>query len=239
MSIVQEILTVGNIDAAVKRTNRKKTAAIKVEKGRVSITVPKHLSGEQIRDFLSRKERWITNKLEQQADASHPWYQNSRHLQSGEHCFLLGKTLTLAVTSGENESVELIDDKLLLCVKLDKNHTSYKKALLGLWYQNYAKRVLNEKVATFSTSIGVTPKDVIVKHYKSRWGSCSAKGSIYFNWRIIMAPESVVDYVVVHELCHLIHFNHSPSFWQEVERHMSEYRQSQHWLKTNGFRLEI
>lgn len=236
MTLLQERLTVGGVAVAVKRTNRKKTAAIKVEKGQVEIVVPKRLGSDQVREFLLSKERWIMNKLKLQSHAN----QNvERKFQSGEPCLLLGKTLTLDVSLGGYEFVELSEDKLLLYVKPSNNHASYKKQLLSTWYRQNATRLLNDKVITFCASIGVNPQSVIVKQYKSRWGSCHANGRISFNWKIIMAPEEVVDYVVVHELCHLIHFNHSSAFWQEVERHLPDYRQSKRWLKMKGLCLEV
>ena len=80
---------------------------------------------------------------------------------------------------------------------------------------------------------GVTPK-IKVRDYKRRWGSCDQRGDLSFNWRIIMAPERVMDYVVVHELAHLQEFNHSRRFWNIVEQEMSDWREQQRWLSDNG-----
>lgn len=80
---------------------------------------------------------------------------------------------------------------------------------------------------------------VKVKSYKSSWGSCSRSGDISFHWAIIMAPHYIVDYVVVHELCHMIHHNHSPAFWQQVEKVLPNYSECRGWLKVNGQELNI
>ncbi|MBQ8597165.1 MAG: M48 family metallopeptidase, partial [Lachnospiraceae bacterium] len=83
----------------------------------------------------------------------------------------------------------------------------------------------------------VTYEDIRIKDQKSRWGSCSSKGNLNFNWRIVMAPEPVCDYVVIHELCHLVHLDHSERFWKLVESICPGYEQYKKWLKTNGSRL--
>jgi len=82
--------------------------------------------------------------------------------------------------------------------------------------------------------MGVAPNSISVRDYKSRWGSCSSKGEISYNWRIIIAPHQIVDYVVVHELCHLKHPNHSPEYWKSVKRVNPEYKEHRQWLKEHG-----
>lgn len=87
--------------------------------------------------------------------------------------------------------------------------------------------------------IGVQPTAIIVKTYKARWGSCYSDGRISFNWKLIMAATWVIDYVVVHELCHLIHHNHSANFWRLVEQYYPSYKQAKEWLKQNGQLLKL
>jgi len=86
---------------------------------------------------------------------------------------------------------------------------------------------------------GSYTSSVDVKSYRSRWGSCHKDGRVYFNWRIIMAPHSVVDYVVVHELCHLVYHNHSAAYWKLVEHSYSDFRNAKTWLKMNGLSLTL
>jgi predicted metal-dependent hydrolase len=107
------------------------------------------------------------------------------------------------------------------------------------WYQAQAEVKLLEKTEHYAKIIGVTPTRIVVKTFKARWGSCSAKGDIHYNWKIIMATNDVVDYVVIHELCHILHHNHSPQFWKTVEFHLPAYREYKAWLKLNGNLLEI
>ena len=107
------------------------------------------------------------------------------------------------------------------------------------WYRHHAESKLQAKVARYSSIVGVEVVSVGVKSFKSRWGSCSAKGRIDFNWKIIMAPNRMVDYVVAHELCHLKHHDHSNKFWKEVERVIPDYLDCKQWLKTNAEKLRL
>jgi predicted metal-dependent hydrolase len=94
-----------------------------------------------------------------------------------------------------------------------------------------------EKTNRLAKAIGVKPISIKVKSYKSRWGSCSSKGDVSYNWKIMQAPSSVIDYVVIHELCHLIEHNHSSKFWNMVEKYCPEWRKSKEWLKRNSMQL--
>ena len=95
------------------------------------------------------------------------------------------------------------------------------------------KEIFQNKTLNEAKNIKVTPKKIIVRSYKRRWGSCSHKKDISYNWKLIMAPEKIIDYVVIHELCHLIHFNHSRDFWKSVGNIMPDYKSSKEWLKMN------
>ena len=100
-----------------------------------------------------------------------------------------------------------------------------------------AKSVLAQRTAYFARQIGVTYGKITVRDQKTRWGSCSQTGNLNFNFRLILAPSEVLDYVVVHELCHRRQMNHSTQFWQEVPQVLPDYRKRKAWLTENGWRL--
>ena len=103
-------------------------------------------------------------------------------------------------------------------------------------YKQKAKRQILQRIEYYSAYIpeAVKINRITIKEQKSRWGSCSSKGNLNFNWRLILAPEAVLDYVVVHEMCHLKYMNHSKAFWSEVERILPDYKDRRKWLKENG-----
>lgn len=100
-----------------------------------------------------------------------------------------------------------------------------------------AKSVLAQRTAYFARQVGVTYGRITVRDQKTRWGSCSQTGNLNFNFRLILAPSEVLDYVVVHELCHRRQMNHSTQFWQEVAQVLPDYRERKVWLTENGWRL--
>jgi predicted metal-dependent hydrolase len=111
--------------------------------------------------------------------------------------------------------------------------------LFTAWYKQQARWVLAERVEWFASRFKFTFTQVRISSARTRWGSCSNRGSLSFTWRLVMAPLEVVDYVVVHELAHLRIKNHSPAFWKKVESILPDYKARQKWLKTNGGLLAL
>jgi hypothetical protein len=102
------------------------------------------------------------------------------------------------------------------------------------WYRKETEKVILERIEYYKTKFSTGPAKIKIKEQKRRWGSCSSRGSIYFNWRIIMAPPLVIDYVIVHEMSHLIYRNHSPKFWKQVESILPDYKVHKKWLRDHG-----
>ena len=223
----------------VKRTGRRKTVAIRIVERSVHLTVPMHLSEKHITLLLAQKDKWIRKKLAQ--DAEKPQLR-PRTFVSGEAFPYLGKNYLLELSAGARGEVRLKDGCLRLTIpeKLqDEPGRQYIKNQLARWYRDRATGWLDVKTREFSGQLGVHPNHVEIKYFKSRWGSCSMDGTIKFNWRIIMAPHRIVDYLVVHELAHLVHHNHSPDYWRTVEHCLPNYRELRRWLKENGPLLSL
>ncbi len=110
---------------------------------------------------------------------------------------------------------------------------------LRFWMIDKAEELINKRTVEYSEIIGVKYNNIRIKNTKTRWGSCSSKGNLNFNFRIIMAPQAVMDYIIVHELCHLKHLNHSKKFWSAVALYMPDYENHKEWLKVNGMKLYI
>lgn len=149
-----------------------------------------------------------------------------------------GRNYRLKILRGTDGEVKLKGGYLEVGLSKKPKDGDIRNALVE-WYEQHALERLIEKTKRYAGIMGVTPHLISVRDYKSRWGSCSSKGEISYNWRIIIAPHHIVDYVVVHELCHLKHPNHSPAYWKSVKREISDYEVCRRWLKEHGSSLVI
>jgi predicted metal-dependent hydrolase len=223
--------------AEIIRSPKRKTAAIKIQTGKVFVFVPERLNMALIESLVTQKTRWIKEKLAIQHEiiAIKP-----KEFVSGEAFSYLGRNHPLKIESGLYPAIQLHQDELVVSVR-DKAADNAKaiKQLLINWYKKQAESELRGKTENYSSIIGVKPASVTIKTFKSRWGSCSSTGGIQYNWKIMIAPDHVVNYVVIHELCHILHHNHSPAFWNAVARYCHDYRDCSAWLKINGARLEV
>ena len=133
-------------------------------------------------------------------------------------------------------SIEIKDDKIFVSGN-NLNKEQAHKILID-WYKQLSISLFKKKIEFYSTKMKLKINNFFIKDYKSKWGLCSnVKKEIFLNWRLVMAPISVIDYVVVHELCHIIESNHSKNFWNEVEKNHPNYKKDREWLKKNGFLL--
>ncbi|MCE0493117.1 M48 family metallopeptidase [Vibrio salinus] len=222
--------------AVVVRTSRKKSATIKVEEGIVSVVVPKTLPMDKIHQLVDSKHDWIIEKLAIYAEAQPP---SEKEYVSGESFPYLGRNYRLKVLTGDLAPTKLINGRITVTVPdPDAQYHYIRRALLN-WYKRNAEKKIREKVTRYAKQVGVETGVVRIKEFKSRWGSCTPYGDLEFNWLIVLAPNRIVDYVVVHELCHLIHHDHSIQFWKEVERVMPDYRECKEWLKDNVHKLVV
>ncbi len=235
----QANLAISNNEVPIKviRTDRRKTATIKIVEGDVHVIVPQHLSQKRIEELIQRKANWIRQKLHQQASIQPV---RPKEYITGEAFSYLDKNYRLKLTEGDTMGVKLKGGRFMLEVPKALHGDAravYAKDQLARWYRNHALRRFRAKSERYSVMLGSTPKSISVKYFKARWGSCSIHGDITFNWRIIMAPHRIVNYVVVHELAHLKHHDHAPKFWRSVASVIPDYRECREWLKLNGSRL--
>lgn len=222
--------------AEVIRTSRRKTADIRVEEGAVSVIVPVSTSIEKIDQLLLSKRLWIKEKMALQRDMAPA---SSKQFVSGEAFSYLGRNYRLKVECGPFAPVKLLQGRLVVQTPEGSQQAHMIRNALVRWYKRQASLKIREKVKRYAPMVGVEPTGVAIKTFKSRWGSCTAKGELEFNWRIMLAPNRMVDYVVIHELCHLIHHDHSPEFWREAMRVMPDSQQCREWLRENSGRLVV
>lgn len=226
-------MVVSGVNIAVKKSKRK-TVSIFIERdGSVSALVPSNLSDDEIAIILKAKEYQIHRNLAQ-------WLQlNERHVTreyvNGQSFLYLGR----------NYRLKLVDDKLgeLKFSKgyflLSKNELSSAEQYFIDFYRNKLKEKIKPLIKRYKEQLGVAPNDVKVMELKNRWASCSAKGNINFHWKCAMAPMDVLQYIIVHELAHLIHLNHTTEFWNVVDKVLPKYEEQMNWLKLNGVGMSL
>jgi len=226
-----------NIVINIVRTSGTKSATIAVKRGQVFVRVPIAVPMSRIEKLVQSRTDWIREKLHVQSQIVLP---EPKEMVSGESFSYLGKNYRLKMTHGESSEVKLKNGYLTLqCEKNMANvqRENFVRQSLMSWYQSRALDKFKEKVSRYEKILGVQSKSVSVYDFKSRWGSCSVSGDIRFNWRIIMAPNAIVDYVVVHELSHLVHHDHSERFWKTIASVISDYADRRQWLRMNGHLL--
>jgi predicted metal-dependent hydrolase len=226
----------------IKRGNRKKTVAIHVNPTEsVTVLSPQCLDEEKIRMILHKKARWIIEKQEQIKKNRNS--NSGKQFVSGESFSYLGRHYRLKVIKASADAeghCRLVNGRFLVEVNENRGEEGKKvtvKRNLINWYLEHAKEKIGERVGRFGQQIRRWPANIEIKNQERRWGSCSPSGKIRFNWKIIMAPISVMDYVIVHELCHLIYPHHSTHFWHMVQSIIPDYKKRRDWLK--NFSLQV
>jgi predicted metal-dependent hydrolase len=226
----------------IKMGNRKKTVGIHINPtGSITVLSPTFLDKEDLRKILYRKGRWIIEKqgqLKKNMDI-----QSFKQFVSGESFPYLGRYYRLKVSKilpKDEKKCRLVNGRFLVGGNGHSNSesgsSSVKRALIE-WYVERAQEKIKERVSQFAPLTGKWPASIKIKNQENRWGSCSRGGIIRFNWKIVMAPISVMDYVIVHELCHLIYPHHSFQFWQKVQSIIPDYGKRRHRLKEFSLRI--
>ncbi len=221
--------------------SKRKSIAISFDRdGNLTVKAPSWVSRSRIDAFVASKEEWILAtavRLEREREKA---LAGRLRLENGDELSYLGEKRVLSVIREQRSRarVSCVTDRLLLWVPYEADY-EMKRACLEKWYRRQAQSVFAQKAQEFAEILGVDFKEIHIKDQKSRWGSCSGRGNLNFNWRLIMAPEPVCDYVIIHELCHLRFMDHSACFWELVGSICPEYKQYRRWLKENGQRLYV
>ena len=208
--------------------SKRKTLSLTInENAELIIRAPKRLSIEEIQDFINEKENWINRKKR--------LIENQIKDVTSNHNKLLYLGNLFPINVEQNASKELFftgEEFIVNSIEPDSLSLSIKK-----WYKNKFREIALPRVAYFANKHNLMVNQVRIKNQKTMWGSCSSKNNINLNYLLLMAPMGVIDYVIVHELVHTIHRNHSTDFWDSVESIMPEFQEHKRWLKKNGYKL--
>ncbi|MCK4259834.1 MAG: M48 family metallopeptidase [Halanaerobiales bacterium] len=213
--------------------SKRKTLNISVERDRkVIVRAPEGLSEERIEEIVQSKKQWIKEKVNHAQ--KYPNVSDLKEFVSGETLMYLGRNYQLLVVDHEIDGVEF-NQRFLISRSNQKDANTFLKK----WYKERAIQMIKPKAERYARNLGVEYNEVKISEMRYRWASCITKNNINFNWRIIKAPMYVLDYLIVHELVHLIEPNHTPEFWNILSIQVPNYIKAKKWLKENGHLLEV
>lgn len=212
--------------------SKRKTIALEVsDKATLIVKAPYYVSNKTIDEVIQKHIKWIRKRMEiaRTQEKTFP-----KEFVSGESFLYLGKPYRLFLVYEQKEPLAFGDD-----FRLREDQQPFARELFLQFYKKEAKRFIHERVKLYSKIMGVSYKSFRITSATKRWGSCSRDGRLSFAYRLVMAPVSVIDYVVVHELSHVIEHNHSTAFWEKVKAVLPEYNEQKRWLKEKGQLLNI
>lgn len=218
----------------IKRSAKRRKLTITVERDRsVVVHAPESTSDETIRQVVDSKRQWLYEKInhpQKYQDLPHP---PGKELVSGESLLYLGRQYRIEVVKAGLSEIEFTQ-----CFRIPALEREQRAAVLRDWYINKAKDKISRRVTYHARELGVDVAEVKIVDNRYRWGSCTLHDNVTFNWRLIKAPMFVIDYVIVHELAHLIEANHTPRFWNIVRAQSPTMEKAKAWLKEHGQLLE-
>lgn len=217
--------------------SRRRTVRLRVAAAdRLEVAAPLGFPDAEVAALLRTRTAWIARQLDKLAAvAASPL---NAAVEPGAELLYLGRPRRLTVLSGgaARAEVSLEEERLfvLLPAGPEADRAAALTAALRRWYGEQARTVLTERTTYWAPIVGAGPQRITIREQKSRWGSCSSRGNVSYNWRVVMAPPAVVDYLVIHELCHLRAPNHSAAFWELVGRADPLYKEHRKWLRSHG-----
>jgi len=220
----------------IRTRKRKKTISIMVGRnGQVTVRAPVGVSTQAIDALLDKKRRWIQQKQREWGERQPLLYR--KQFVSGERFLYLGESFPLEFSRLEEDPfpLKLSRDTFFL----DERWSDRARDLFVDWYKTRAGGIVRQRVEFYSQQMQLFPQKERITSGKYRWGGCTARRWLSFNWRIVMAPLQIIDYLVVHELAHIRERSHSPTFWSIVETFAPDYRASREWLKSHGDELNL
>jgi predicted metal-dependent hydrolase len=213
--------------------SKRKTLNITVERDRkIIVRAPLNLSIEKIEEIVQSKRQWLKEKINH--TQKYPVDLKPKEFISGETLLYLGRNYQLLVVDEPIEGIEFNQR-----FRISRENQEAANKLFKAWYMKQALSKIEPLAKMYATNLGVKFNEFKTSQMKYRWGSCTPNNNIIFNWRIIKAPMYVLEYLVAHELVHLIEENHTPRFWNILSIQVPNYQKAKIWLKVNGHLLEV
>jgi len=219
--------------------SQRSTADVIIERdGSVVVRAPKWADDELIEKMVLSKQFWIFRSLAEWRDLNAT--RVLRDYKNGEGFLYLGRSYRLLLVSDQKATLQLRDGRFTLrrdlveSGKMDSAREAFRD-----FYVERGRRRIQDRIEYFAPKVGVTVGKLDIRELGNRWASCSPTGVLAFHWKCVMAPQTIIDYIVVHELCHLHHRDHTDAFWNEVDKILPDYGDRKGWLKENGAGLDI
>lgn len=222
-----------DLEIELIRSNRK-TISIHIERdGSVSARIPEKITEVEILKVLKSKEYQIHKNLAQWSQLNET--KVNREYVNGQSFLYLGRNYRLQLVDEKIDGLEFKKGYFLLSY----SQKGKAKELFVNFYKDKLKDKLNPIINRYKSLLNVNPNDVKIMELQNRWASCTTKGNINFHWKCAMAPIDVLNYIVAHELIHLIHKNHTNEFWNEIDKVVPNYEKQLNWLKKNGAGMDL
>ena len=242
--ITKEILEFGTdkkISFKLVRSRRRKTSELIVDKNEIILRAPFNKPVPEIEGIIRKKIRWILEKQRRQEEKAKERGVVKPTFLPRSTLPYLGKNYKLKTVIGrDKDSIQFADDEFIVKLKANYNDEVNKETVKSLyenWILEKSKVIFEDKIKDFSTRIKVYPRKISIKNLKNRWGSLTKNGTIVLNVNLIKVPENIIDYIIIHELCHLIIQGHSHKFWFLLHKYVPDYQDKVEWLTTNSERL--
>jgi predicted metal-dependent hydrolase len=226
-------LVVNDLRYEVRRSSRRRALEITVDRGgELVLSAPAEVPVAALREFATRKRMWVYKQLARRDALTRVAPQ--KEFTEGEGFAYLGRSYRLRLVSQSDAAVKLVGGRFVM----PKAAAGSGREHLIRWYSERAKLWLTDKVVDYAARMEVAPSGVRVQDLGYRWGSCGKGDVLYFHWKTILLPAQIAEYVVVHEMAHLLEPHHTPDFWRRVERAMPDFERRKVWLAERGIDVE-
>lgn len=210
-----------HITYTLKRSSKRRSIGLRIDDNGLTVSMPQRASEKWLHSVLQEKAGWVVDKLANWQSRKAP----VQKWEDGETVLFRGEQFTLRIVSGlVRAAPQLTESELIIPVYDTANERAIMRKIMQ-WYKREAEQVFRECVEHFAPLMNVSPAAIKLTSARTQWGSCTAQGVIRLNWQLVTMPLHLIDYVVVHELAHLVEMNHSPAFWAIVEGACPDYVQ--------------
>lgn len=226
-------LKVNDLCFEVRRSQQRRALEITVDRGgELILSAPPDVADVTLRDFVQRKRMWVYKQLARKEALNRE--TRRKVFVDGENFTYLGRTYRLRLVDECDAAVKLQGGRFVM----QKALASTGREHLIRWYCERARPWLWAKMQDYASRMEVTPAGIRVQDLGYRWGSCGKGALLYFHWKTILLPARIAEYVVVHEMAHLLEQHHTPEFWRRVERAMPDFERRKVWLAARGMEVE-